>query len=1033
MTPETFRNDIQNNICPSHKVVLIVFDEAHRASGNYAYCDIIKNMVRKDNIFRVLALSATPGSDGKKVQDVVDNLLIQNLELRTEDSPDVVPFIFKRSIVEVVLEPSPLLEELTKDFVTIIQPFLKKLVEFKAYNRENPRQASKYGMIQMREGWRRRKHGLSSAIQSIIEGNFAISITLIGILDKLLSNGIKSFLDDLTEFDLQVKQQKNTSKMRLALTNSAPFMNLLSKTRQRVSLPGFSSHPKMEATEKIVLEHFNLCDQKSILKNEEDLVPLQSESKIMIFSNFRYSVEEIVEFLSKHSPRIRPVGFIGQASGKSKAGLKQKEQLQVISDFQNNVYNVLVATSIGEEGLDIGEIDLIICFDVYKSPIRMLQRCGRTGRKRSGKIYLLMSKGVDEDSVKKSRNQYIAVQKSIQSSNLNMYDGHLAGMIPDNVTPSCVFENIIVQKSDSKVKAKKQSRKSICGPFLPPDLLKQHMELNFPQDYVPIELSLNSYPHWQSQHLKIHTVPISEKEKIFVSLMEYMAALRNNEPPATPNPSIQSVSQKPVISRKTKRYQINNELASFDSLSQSSSNYSKRDSYAAEYHHEKCESKNAKTSTSADESRNIALEKELFGSDGEENLSEFGLKNSSQQIELNGFSDESFDCAENVDFPITNSDKGNTFVNLRSKMVSGKETASFQESPKEDHPQQKNKGNHFFGDNDLFGLEDISKVESINLAKNSLPQELDFQESRIEKETEVNANESDDLFDDFGSFDFNAIEEAEKNNLKNDKFEVQLSSECDIVYPSRKRRVINDSSSSQIVSSSRVTPVRLSVDSIVPISPGVLLKRNTPLLERLQRKKLPRNPPSRQLLQRAGPSKKERKGFSDKIISKDLIAAEYIENEANVSSGVDVSADEPSEPDEDLSGFIDHSSINSPGLEIGFYRQSLLSPSMGGMGKKSTGKYKLSYKTGIPKKRGPAEEEEEELPSSLAEFIVGDDEVIFDTQTVIFDDETSLLEDRAAVSYSVEGKDIVESSPSANIKGQNMILEDLDLDDLVDF
>jgi hypothetical protein len=33
---------------------------------------------------------------------------------------------------------------------------------------------------------------------------------------------------------------------------------------------------------------------------------------------------------------------------------------------------VLVATSIGEEGLDIGEVDLIVCYDAQKTPIRMV-------------------------------------------------------------------------------------------------------------------------------------------------------------------------------------------------------------------------------------------------------------------------------------------------------------------------------------------------------------------------------------------------------------------------------------------------------------------------------------------------------------------------------------------------------------------------------------------------------------------------------------------------------------------------------------
>lgn len=122
----------------------------------------------------------------------------------------------------------------------------------------------------------------------------------------------------------------------------------------------------------------------------------------MIFSDFRDSVAEIVASLVPYEPNIRAAAFIGQASTASAKGLTQKEQEQIISQFKSGVYNVLVATCIGEEGLgmvsetlllilviDIGEVDLIVCFDAQSSPIRMIQRMGRTGRKRQGKCIIL--------------------------------------------------------------------------------------------------------------------------------------------------------------------------------------------------------------------------------------------------------------------------------------------------------------------------------------------------------------------------------------------------------------------------------------------------------------------------------------------------------------------------------------------------------------------------------------------------------------------------------------------------------------------
>lgn len=64
--------------------------------------------------------------------------------------------------------------------------------------------------------------------------------------------------------------------------------------------------------------------------------------------------------------------------------------------FREGCYNTLVATCVGEEGLDIGEVDLIICYDASKSPIRLVQRMGRTGRKRQGRIVMLVTQGKEE-------------------------------------------------------------------------------------------------------------------------------------------------------------------------------------------------------------------------------------------------------------------------------------------------------------------------------------------------------------------------------------------------------------------------------------------------------------------------------------------------------------------------------------------------------------------------------------------------------------------------------------------------------------
>lgn len=120
----------------------------------------------------------------------------------------------------------------------------------------------------------------------------------------------------------------------------------------------------------------------------------------MVFSQYRDSVEEITALLNRHRPLITVMSFIGQSQGKTNKGITQKEQLKVMEKFRKGGYNTLVSTCVGEEGLDIGDVDLIVCFDASKSPIRLVQRIGRTGRKRAGRIVMLITEGKEEQVYK---------------------------------------------------------------------------------------------------------------------------------------------------------------------------------------------------------------------------------------------------------------------------------------------------------------------------------------------------------------------------------------------------------------------------------------------------------------------------------------------------------------------------------------------------------------------------------------------------------------------------------------------------------
>ena len=126
--------------------------------------------------------------------------------------------------------------------------------------------------------------------------------------------------------------------------------------------------------------------------------------------------------------------------------------------FRDGGYNTLVATCVGEEGLDIGEVDLIICFDAAKSPIRLVQRMGRTGRKRSGRIVILVAAGKEEYTYRKSQSSKTSIHRAIDEGckKLKLYQ-HCPRMVPRHIHPQVHKMHMTTEKFVSKKVARKLS------------------------------------------------------------------------------------------------------------------------------------------------------------------------------------------------------------------------------------------------------------------------------------------------------------------------------------------------------------------------------------------------------------------------------------------------------------------------------------------------------------------------------------------------------------------------------------------------
>ncbi|KAF7193457.1 ATP-dependent DNA helicase mph1 [Pseudocercospora fuligena] len=433
MTPQTVINDLRTGICDPKKLVLLVVDEAHKATGGYAYTEVIQFMRRFNNSFRVLALTATPGSTVEAVQAVIDNLGIARVELRTEQSLDIREYTHEKHTETEVFDFSEEQHRIMDLFTKVLKPVVEKLCSQNAYYSRDPMALTAYGLTTARQKWMSSDAGRKAPmpIKGMMNAAFTVLSSLAHSISLLKHHGIGPFYSGVLAFQRQVESGESKGKTAANIAHDENFSKMMSTIRTWTNNPEFIGHPKLEYLREIVLNHFLDAGEG---RQGSDVPP--SATRVMVFASYRDSTEDICRVLKRNEPMIRPQVFVGQAASKGQEGMNQKKQNEVIQDFKSGKFNTLIATSIGEEGLDIGTVDLIVCYDASSSPIRMLQRIGRTGRKRLGRVCLLLMKGKEEKDYEKAQDNYAHIQKSIADATKYAYrDDQSPRILPKEVKP----------------------------------------------------------------------------------------------------------------------------------------------------------------------------------------------------------------------------------------------------------------------------------------------------------------------------------------------------------------------------------------------------------------------------------------------------------------------------------------------------------------------------------------------------------------------------------------------------------------------
>lgn len=394
-TPQCVANDLKNNLYNLSEVCLLIEDEAHRCVKNYDYNYLAKKYLQQASNQRIIGLTASPGNDREKITDICRNLAIEEVELRTRESPDVKKYLqeldFKRIKIDFPPEFLEIKEILKKLFNSYIAELKNRKVMFRTPTKTELIKLQTKLIAQISN--KRKNFNNMMAVSSCAQ-----AIKLQHAIELLETQTLESFHRYLK--NLYEQAQKNKSKGVKKLVSKPEFSFAFVKSQELLSAG--KEHPKISKLKEII--------KKEIKEN--------SKSKIIVFTQFRDTANLISKTLNQ-IPLINSEVFVGQAKktlGEKTTGLSQKEQKKIIQKFSSGEINILAATCIAEEGLDIPEVNAVIFYEPVASAIRTIQRAGRTARLNQGKLIILTTtKTRDEAFYYTSKRKQDKMQTAIKS------------------------------------------------------------------------------------------------------------------------------------------------------------------------------------------------------------------------------------------------------------------------------------------------------------------------------------------------------------------------------------------------------------------------------------------------------------------------------------------------------------------------------------------------------------------------------------------------------------------------------------------
>ena len=397
-TPQVVRNDIINGILSIEEYSLVIFDEAHHCTGEHAMAQVGRLYNSKSQNPLILGMTASPGSNISQVEEICKNLNLERIHLRTPEDPMVSEYLSNLEVQEIKVNVPEEIMALTNPLILWQKGIVDRERRLGIYIM--PGEINHIGLSNAMDRAKKAiNRGKKSAYSSISQ--IGIAMRLHHLINHMLCQGTAASREFLNRLE-----NENDNKSVRNFMRDIRIQKLLVEINKKNEI-----HSKVGAVRRLVRER---------LRRNLD-------SKIIIFASFRDTITVLDEAMGDLKD-ARAIQFIGQTNRSSGEGLKPKEQIKRLEEFRNGSANILISTSVGEEGLDIPTADLVIFYEPVSSETRTIQRRGRTGRQREGEIIVLIAEGTRDENarsaaLKREKNMHKVVQRVKRKLSLSNHIG----------------------------------------------------------------------------------------------------------------------------------------------------------------------------------------------------------------------------------------------------------------------------------------------------------------------------------------------------------------------------------------------------------------------------------------------------------------------------------------------------------------------------------------------------------------------------------------------------------------------------------